>query len=82
MGNAVTFSGYGGSPERACEFLEEDVRKKFPDAFVTVSDDSVKVVSLSPRSVGRVALVNFGNGQSKEVEFKRDRYGVTCTVQY
>ena len=82
MGNRMSFSGYGGTPERACKFLEEDVQKVFPNAFVTVSDDSLKVVAISPRTVTRMALVNFGNGQVRDVVFKKDRFGVTCTVIY
>jgi hypothetical protein len=82
MGNRMSFCGYGGTPESACKFLEEDIRKLFPKAFVTVSDDSLKVVALSPRTVTRMALVSFGNGQSREVVFKKDQYGITCSVVY
>jgi len=78
----MSFSGYGGTPESACIFLEEDVRKVFPNAFVTVSDDSLKVVALSPRTVTRMALVNFANGKSSNVTFKKDQYGITCSVIY
>ena len=82
MGNRMSFSGYGGTPESACKFLEEDIHKVFPKAFVTVSDDSLKVITLSPRTVTRMALVSFGNGEHREVLFKKDKFGITCSVVY
>ena len=81
MGNRMSFSGYGGTPESACQCLEQDVQKVFPGAFVTISDDSMKVIKLSPRSVTRLALVNFGNGHSSEVVFCKDKYGIVCTAR-
>ncbi len=73
----MTFSGYGGTPESACKFLEEDIHKVFPTAFVTVSDDSLKRITVT-----RMALVNFGNGDHREVTFKKDKFGITCSVVY
>jgi len=81
MGNDLSFSGYGATPENACKSLEEDVKKIFPDAFVTISGDDLKVVQLSPRSVARVALVSVGDGkEGREVKFQKDQYGITCSV--
>jgi len=78
----MTFSGYGGTPEKACKFLEENVQLVFPKAFVTISDDSMQVVVLSPRTVTRMALVNYGDGKSSQVTFKKDKYGIMCTTTY
>ncbi len=80
MGNALSFSGYGATPESACASLEEDVKKIFPNAFVTISGDDLKVIQLSPRSVARVALVCIGDGKEREVKFQKDKYGIVCTV--
>ncbi len=82
MGNHLSFSGYGATPESACKCLEKDVQKIYPNAFVTISGDDVRVLKLSPRSVARIALVGgIAGNEGRPVVFDKDKYGIICTVK-
>jgi hypothetical protein len=78
--NSKNFAGYSGTPELACKALEYEIKKKYPEAFVTLTAPDIKIPTLSPRSVPRLALARI-EGHDYPVEFEKDENGIIASIR-
>lgn len=82
MGNkkSVPIVGYSDTPEKACKALEFELQKKYPNAIVSITAPDIKVATLSPRNVPRLALARIGDGKDYQVAFEKDENGVMARL--